>query len=62
MMPNRKVRKVVKAKIRDITSNSGATPAKEVMSKINKVLTGWVNYFRVGNSSVDFRIKRIGFS
>jgi group II intron reverse transcriptase/maturase len=51
MTPKKKARKAVKAKIRDIIRNSGTTPAKEVMSKINQVLTGWVNYFRVGNSS-----------
>ena len=54
MTPKKKARKAVKAKIRDIIRNSGATPAKEVMSKINQVLTGWVNYFRVGNSSRAF--------
>ena len=45
MTPKKSARKAVKAKVRDIIRNSGATPAKEVMSKINKVLTGWVNYF-----------------
>jgi hypothetical protein len=54
MTPKKQARKAVKAKIRDIIRNSGATPAKEVMSKINQVLTGWVNYFRVGNSSRSF--------
>lgn len=54
MTPKKKARKAVKAKIRDIIRNSGATPAKQVMSKINQVLTGWVNYFRVGNSSRAF--------
>jgi group II intron reverse transcriptase/maturase len=54
MTPKKQARKAVKAKIRDIIHNSGATPAKEVMSKINQVLTGWVNYFRVGNSSRAF--------
>ena len=54
MTPKKKARKAVKAKIRDIIRNSGATPAKEVISKINQVLTGWVNYFRVGNSSRAF--------
>jgi RNA-directed DNA polymerase len=52
--PKKKARKAVKAKIRDIIRNSGATPAKEVVSRINRVLTGWVNYFRVGNSSRAF--------
>ena len=54
MTPKKKARKTVKAKIRDIIRNSGAIPAKEVMSKINPVLTGWVNYFRVGSSSRAF--------
>ncbi len=54
MTPKKKARKAIKAKIRDIIRNSGATPAKEVMSKINTVLTGWVNYFRVGNSNRAF--------
>ena len=54
MTPKKKARKSVKVRIRDIIRNSGATPAKEVMSKINYVLTGWVNYFRVGNSSMAF--------
>ena len=54
MTPKKKARKSVKARIRDIIRNSGATPAKEVMSKINYVLTGWVNYFRVGNSNRAF--------
>jgi RNA-directed DNA polymerase len=43
--PQKKARKAVKAKIHDIICNSGATPAKEIMSKINCVLTGWLNYF-----------------
>jgi group II intron reverse transcriptase/maturase len=54
MTPKKKARKTVKAKIRDIIQNSGATPAKEIMSKINAVLAGWVNYFRVGNSNRAF--------
>jgi RNA-directed DNA polymerase len=54
MTPRKKARKAVKAKVRDIIRNSGATPAKEVVSKINEVLTGWANYFRVGNSSRAF--------
>jgi RNA-directed DNA polymerase len=54
MTPKKKARKAVKARIRDIIRNSGATATKEVMPKINEVLTGWVNYFRVGNSSRAF--------
>ena len=55
MTLKKKARKAVKAKIRDIIFNSGATPAEAFMSKINEMLTGWVNYFRIGNSSRAFR-------
>jgi hypothetical protein len=51
MTPKKKSRKAVKTKIRDIIRNGGATPAKDLVFKINKVLAGWVNYFRIGNSS-----------
>lgn len=54
MTPKKKARKAVKAKIRDIIRNGGATPAKELVSKINEVLAGWVNYFRIGNSNRAF--------
>jgi group II intron reverse transcriptase/maturase len=54
MTPKKKARKAVKAKIRDIIHNGGATPSKELVSKINEVLAGWVIYFRIGNSSRAF--------
>ena len=54
MTPKKKARKAVKAKIRDIIRSGGATPAKELVSKINEVIAGWVNYFRIGNSSRAF--------
>ena len=54
MTPKKKARKAVKAKIRGIIRNGGATPARELVSKVNEVLAGWVNYFRIGNSSRAF--------
>jgi len=54
MMPNKKARKTIKAKIREIIKQGGATPAQELISKINMALAGWVNYFRVGNSNRAF--------
>ncbi|HSW62295.1 MAG TPA: group II intron reverse transcriptase/maturase [Dissulfurispiraceae bacterium] len=51
MTPKKKARKAVKAKIRDIITHGGATPAKDLVKHINATLTGWVNYFRVGNAS-----------
>ena len=54
MTPKKKARKAIKAKVRDLIRRGGATPAKEIVVHINAVLAGWVNYFRVGNSSRAF--------
>ena len=51
MTPKKKARKVVKAKIRDIIRSGGATPVAVIVARVNAVVAGWVNYFRVGNSS-----------
>ena len=52
--PKKKAGKAVKAKVRDIIARGGATPAAEVVKRINATLAGWVTYFRVGNSSRAF--------
>jgi RNA-directed DNA polymerase len=54
MTPKKKARTAVKARIREIIKSGGAKPAKDIVKQINAVLTGWVNYFRVGNSSRAF--------
>lgn len=54
MTPKKKARQAIKAKIRDIIRHAGATPIKRVVAKLNAALAGWVNYFRVGNSSRAF--------
>jgi len=54
MTPRKKARQAIKAKIRDIVANGGALTAVELVAKINVVVGGWVNYFRVGNSSRAF--------
>jgi group II intron reverse transcriptase/maturase len=54
MTPKQKARKAVKAKIRTIIANGGALTAREITARINPVLSGWVNYFRVGNSNRAF--------
>jgi RNA-directed DNA polymerase len=54
MTPKKKARKAVKAKVRDIIAGGGATPAPVLVKRINATLAGWVNYFRVGNSSRAF--------
>jgi RNA-directed DNA polymerase len=54
MTPKKKARKAIKAKVRDLIRRGGAAPAKEIVAHINAALAGWVNYFRVGNSSRAF--------
>lgn len=54
MTPKKKARKGIKTKIREIIKRGGAAPAKVIIAKINQVLTGWVNYFRIGNSNRAF--------
>jgi hypothetical protein len=54
MTPKKKTRKTIKAKIRDIIKSGGAAPAKVIVERINATVGGWVNYFRVGNSSRAF--------
>src|ERR1035437_7368164 len=54
MTPKKKARKAVKAKIRDIIRSGGATPVAVIVARVNAAVAGWVNYFRVGNSSRAF--------
>jgi RNA-directed DNA polymerase len=54
MTPKKKARKAIKAKVRDIIRRSGSTPMPKVIKQINASLAGWVQYFRVGNSSRAF--------
>jgi RNA-directed DNA polymerase len=54
MTPKKSARLAIKARIREIIRHAGATPLKEVTAGINRVLAGWVNYFRCGHSSRAF--------
>lgn len=54
LTPKKKARKAIKAKIRDLIRHAGATPIKELIARLNAAVAGWVNYFRVGNSSRAF--------
>jgi len=54
MIPKKKVRLAIKAKIRETIRNGGATPIKDLVYKINIAVGGWVEYFRVGHSSRAF--------
>ena len=54
MTPKKKARKAIKATICELIRRGGATPAKMLVAQINAALAGWVQYFRVGNSSRAF--------
>ena len=54
MTPKKKARIEIKAKIRATLQRGGSTPAKELVKRLNAQVAGWVNYFRVGNSSRAF--------
>jgi RNA-directed DNA polymerase len=54
LTPKKKARKAIKAKIREIIVHGGALTAQALIKKINAAIAGWVNYFRVGNSSRAF--------
>jgi group II intron reverse transcriptase/maturase len=54
MTPKKKARATIKAKIRETIQRGGAAPTHIIVKQINAKLAGWVNYFRVGNSSRAF--------
>ncbi len=54
MTPKKKARKAIKARVRDIIARGGALTAAEIVARINAAVAGWVEYFRVGNSSRAF--------
>ena len=54
LTPRKKSRLSIKAEIRAIIARSGAMPIKAIIKRLNAVVAGWVQYFRVGNSSRAF--------
>jgi len=54
LTPKKKACLSIKAKIRELIRHGGATPAKALIKRLNAVVGGWVNYFRVGNASRAF--------
>jgi RNA-directed DNA polymerase len=54
MTPKKSARLAMKARIRDIIRQAGATPLTEGIARSNRVLTGWVQYFRWGHASRAF--------
>lgn len=61
--PRRKKVTEVLRKVRDTLRGCGALPVGAAVTKVNSILRGWVNYFRVGNSrrvfdEVKFHVER----
>lgn len=52
--PKKKARTAIKAEIREIIRTGGSVPLKDLVTRINLAIAGWVEYFRVGNSSRAF--------
>ena len=52
--PSHKAQMTLKRKLKTLTSPQVQRKISEVVGEINPVLRGWVNYFRIGNSSSVF--------
>ena len=52
--PKLKQRTALFAKLRDIFWQHVSWPVEFMIAKVNPVLRGWVNYFRIGHSSSCF--------
>ncbi len=57
MTPKKKARTAVKAKVRDIIARGGATPAADLVKRINATLAGWVTCFRHLSCSVKWQAR-----
>lgn len=53
--PKKKSVNNLRAKLKEIFKAKRGRPIKEIVTEINPILRGWVNYFRIGNSSRCFK-------
>jgi len=54
VLPRTKAQASIRDKIRELTRYERTVTVEEVIQDINPVIRGWVNYFRIGNSSASF--------
>lgn len=52
--PSQKAEKVIKERVRKITNPARPIKVEQVIKELNPVISGWVNYFRIGNSARKF--------
>lgn len=58
--PRRKKVTEVLRKVRDTLRRSGHLSVRDAVARVNPIVRGWVNYFRVGNSSRELDTVRTG--
>jgi RNA-directed DNA polymerase len=56
--PKLKKRAALFAQLREVLRRNVSQPVQGVIAEINPILRGWVNYFRIGNSSRCFGMVR----
>ncbi len=49
--PTKKARNSLLSSLKEVFRSHQSQPVKRVIERINPILRGWVNYFRIGNSS-----------
>lgn len=52
--PSRKLENRIREKIKHVTNKRKPVKAEVIVAELNRVLRGWVNYFRMGNSRKSF--------
>lgn len=57
-VPSKEARKKLLTKLKEIFRSHRSKPIDKLINKINMILRGWVNYFRIGNSTACFKYIR----
>lgn len=53
--PTKKAEKKIREKIKEVVNKRQVMPIEMVIPQLNAVIQGWVNYFKIGNSSTQFK-------
>jgi RNA-directed DNA polymerase len=52
--PNRNAEESIRQEVREIVNFNRTVKVGEVIRELNPIVRGWVNYYRIGNSSKKF--------